>query len=124
MTTKNPRVLVIDDEKSLLKIMRRFLEKLNFEPDLAETGEKGLDLFKENPKAYDVLIIDYNLPDQTNSEFLPLLRSINPDVKIILSTGYAVEEIAQEFSHIRIDGTLQKPFSFTDLKDILKSLLQ
>ena len=124
MTTKIPRVLVIDDEKSLLKIMRRFLEKLNFKPDLAETGEKGLDLFKENPKVYDVLIIDYNLPDQTNSEFLPLLRSINPDVKIILSTGYAVEEIAQEFSHIRIDGTLQKPFSFTDLKDLLKSLLQ
>ena len=117
------RILVIDDEKSLLKILKRFLEKLNYIPELAETGEKGLALFKENPTGYDLLIIDYNLPDQMNSEFLPLLRSINPDVKIILSTGYAVEEILQEFCDIHIDGTLQKPFSFTDLKTLLQSLL-
>ena len=118
------KILVIDDEIALLKIMKRFLEKLNFIPELADTGEKGLALFKENPAAYEVLIIDFNLPDQTNSEFLPLLRSINPDVKLVLTTGYAVEEIAQEFSHIRLDGTLQKPFTFTDLKNLLESLLQ
>ena len=116
------KILVIDDEKSLLKILKRFLEKLNYVTELAETGEKGLALFKANPTTYDALIIDFNLPDQTNSEFLPLLRSINPDVKLILSTGYAVEEIAQEFSHIRLAGTLQKPFTFSDLKNLLESL--
>ena len=118
------KILVIDDEEALLKIMKRFLEKLNCIPELASTGEIGLALFKANPTAYDALIIDFNLPDQTNSEFLPHLRSINPDVKLILTTGYAVEEIAQEFSHIRLDGTLQKPFTFTDLKILLESLLQ
>ena len=117
------KILVIDDELSLLKILKRFLEKLNYIPELAETGEKGLALFRADPTAYDVLIIDFNLPDQTNSEFLPLLRSINPDVKLILSTGYAVDEIAQEFAHIRLDGTLQKPFTFTDLKTLLETLI-
>ena len=117
------KVLVIDDEPSLLKILKRFLEKLNYISDLADTGEKGLALLKANPTAYDILIIDFNLPDQTNSEFLPLLHSINPDVKLVLTTGYAVEEIAQEFSQLRLDGTLQKPFTFSDLKSLLESLL-
>ncbi len=116
------KILIIDDELSLLKIMGKFLQKLGHLSVTAENGRKGIALFKEDPSSFDAIFLDYNLPELSSHEILTELRKLNPDVKAILSTGFAVDEISKEFEKIGISGTLQKPFAFNDFKQIIDQL--
>lgn len=114
------KILIIDDEPILLKILRKFLQKLEISSETAELGRKGLELFKKEPSAFTYAIIDYNLPELSPKEIITEIRALNPEIKIILSTGYSVEEIKKELQPIKIDGTLQKPFTFNDVKNVLE----
>lgn len=116
------KILVIDDEPSLLKIMGKFLDKLKWIPVTAETGEIGQNLFKEDPSSFYGVIIDYNLPNESSEDILVSLKSLSPNLKLVLSTGFAVEEISRQYTKITIDKTLQKPFSLTDFKQMLDVL--
>ena len=116
------KILIIDDEPILLKILSKFLQKLNIPSETAELGKKGLELFKKNPLIFSYVFIDYNLPELSPKEIISEIRTLNPDIKIILSTGYSVEEIKRELQPIKIDGTLQKPFTFDDVKNVLEIL--
>ena len=113
------KILIIDDEPILLKILSKFLQKLNIPSATAEWGEKGIELVKKDPSTFSYAFIDYNLPGLSPKEIIPQIRILNPKIKIILSTGYSVDEIKRELQPIEIDGTLQKPFTFSDVKTIL-----
>lgn len=113
------KILIIDDEPILLKILSKFLQKLNIPSDTAESGEIGIELVKKDPSTFSYAFIDYNLPGLSPKEIISQIRSINPKIKIILSTGYSVEEIKRELQPIEIDGTLQKPFTFNDVQIVL-----
>jgi len=116
------KILVIDDEPSLLKIMGKFLEKLKWSSVTAETGVIGQEIYEKDPNSFYGVIIDYNLPNESSESILVYLKSLNPNLKVVLSTGFAVEEISRQFTKITIDKTLQKPFSLTDFKQMLDVL--
>ena len=118
--TETQKILIIDDEPILLKILSKFLQKLNIPSETAELGKIGLELFKRDPSSFSYAFIDYNLPELSPKEIITEIRSLNPEIKIILSTGYSVEEIKRELQPIKIDGTLQKPFTFNDVKNVLE----
>ena len=115
------KILIIDDEPSLLKILRKFLEKLDYSADTAENGELGLDLFQKAPLEYFGVIIDYNLPGSSSAEVLRKIKDSNPEIKTVLSTGFSVEEISKNFD-IKFDSTLQKPFTFAEFQEMIKNL--
>ena len=118
--TEFQKILIIDDEPILLKILGKFLQKLEIPSETAELGEKGLELFKKEPFAFSYLFLDYNLPVLSPKEIISKIRALNPEIKIILSTGYSVEEVKKELEPIKIDGTLQKPYTFNDVKKIFE----
>jgi CheY-like chemotaxis protein len=109
------KVLIIDDEPALLKIMGRFLTKLEYSAELAENGPKGIEILKKDPAGISGIIVDYNLPDMTCAELITQLRRLNKNVKIILSTGFSAQEVQRD-KQLDVNGTLQKPFTFDDFK--------
>ena len=115
------KILIIDDEPSLLKILGKFLEKLNYESITAENGDKGLEKFSETPQEFFAVIIDYNLPGSSSKDILAQIKQTNPSIKTVLSTGFSVNEISKEFN-VKIDATLQKPFTFADFKQTIEQL--
>ena len=115
------KILIIDDEPSLLKILRKFLEKLEYSADTAENGELGIDLFQKAPLDYYGVILDYNLPGSSSADVLKKLKELNPEIKAVLSTGFSVEEISKNFN-IKFDSTLQKPFTFAEFKNMITNL--
>ncbi|MHA2018370.1 MAG: response regulator, partial [Promethearchaeota archaeon] len=116
------KILIIDDETALLKILSRFLQKLEIRSETAETGREGLKIFKENPTSFSYAFIDYNLPELSAKQIINEIRNLNPKIKVVLSSGYSVDEIRKELEPLDFDGTLQKPFTFTDLKNLLEKL--
>ncbi|UYP45166.1 Regulator of RpoS [Candidatus Lokiarchaeum ossiferum] len=120
--SSSKKILIIDDELSLLKIMGKFLQKMGHSSITAENGRKGISLFGDDPSSFDAVFIDYNLPELSSHEIVKELRSLNSEIKVILSTGFAVDDISKEFDQIGINGTLQKPFAFNDFKQIIEQL--
>jgi len=116
------KVLIIDDEAPLLKIVSRFLQKLQIEGVTASNGTDGIQLFEINPLSFSCVIIDYNLPGLSSKQITHKLKELNPELKIILCTGFAADEMVTEFSPIHIDACLQKPFTFQDFQNVLKSI--
>ena len=114
--TESKKLLVIDDEPTLLKIMGRFLSKLKVDAELAENGQAGLEKLRSSPKDFKGVVVDYSLPDISCGELVGEIRKVNAEIKIILSTGFATDELHDE---IQFDAALQKPFSFGDFKSLI-----
>ncbi len=115
------KILVIDDEDLILKILGKFISK-TFEANLSEsagTGREGVSKIKSNPSDYAACIIDYNLPDMECKEIVDEIKVLNPNIKIILSTGSSAGELV---GTVGAHGSLQKPFSFDEFQKVLKEL--
>ncbi len=81
------RVLVLDDEPGLAKITARVLEKRGFQAEPRDDPEACLELLRENPKAFDVFIVDFLMPSMNGSEFIESARQCGVEAGFILLTG-------------------------------------
>ncbi len=82
-----PSILLIDDDKDICLVLSKFLTKKNFEVNVANTGEEGLKLVREN--TYDLILCDYKLPDINGIELLQKIKILTPGVAVIIITGYS-----------------------------------
>ena len=86
------KILIVDDERSLVQVLRRTLqfEFPDAQIDVAYSGEEGLSRLAE--EAYDLIIADLRMPGFDGLELIRGVRYLNPDVPIILATGYGTDE--------------------------------
>lgn len=93
--TGNERILFIDDEQSLAKLGRLFLEKLGYAVQAETNPNKALEVFAANPEQFDLIITDTSMPGLTGDQLIKKMLQIRPDMKIILCTGYS-ERVDEE----------------------------
>ena len=108
--------LVIDDEESMLEVVKYFLELEGFKVITASSGQDGIAKFRENPDAIGAVFLDLSMPGMSGEEMLVELRAIDPDMPVVIFTGHLVEE--EDF--VGVQGVLQKPFS---LEGVLEKAL-
>jgi CheY-like chemotaxis protein len=118
------RVLVVDDEDSILELAREILTAGHFQVETATDGKSALRKLRQN--RYDYTVCDLKMPDLSGQQIYELLRSTNPQAasRFIFMTGDMVNERTQEFfeRHGRI--CLAKPFSLEDFRAVFKQVLQ
>jgi two-component system, cell cycle sensor histidine kinase and response regulator CckA len=85
------RVLVVDDEPVVRRVLQRILERDGHQVTLAECGQEAIDLFAGRWKDIDVVVLDMMLPDFDGREILRRMREVNPGTRAILSSGFTVE---------------------------------
>ncbi len=102
-----PRVLVIEDEEQLGRVVRRIIEKLGFEVDLVSDASEAATLFMS--ASYDAVVSDINLPGGTGVDLLRTIRAYNLDVPVILVTGSPSLETAIEAVELGAFRFLLKP---------------
>ena len=102
-------VLVVDDDVRVLKLISQMLRLLGIHVLEASTPRAASRLFESEPGQIDMLISDVRMPGLTGPELAVHLRSIKPDLPVILMTGYA-EWLEPQWE------VLQKPFQMTDLQ--------
>ncbi|CAB1061459.1 Sensory box histidine kinase/response regulator [Olavius sp. associated proteobacterium Delta 1] len=114
-------ILLIDDEKMILEVGRELLEELGYTVLPAMSGQEAIDIFQKDQNNVDMIIMDMIMPGMSGSETFDRLRKINPDVKILLSSGYSVNGQATNILQRGCDGFIQKPFNMNQLAErILK----
>lgn len=120
-----PTVMVVDDEKELAELFSRFLELSGFDCSYYTDPHLALDNFIENSNNYCLIIVDLKMPGLDGLQLARRLREYNKTVKILLVTGYLVEENVDYDMTKRagIDIVLEKPFHFKELRPIINEIL-
>jgi signal transduction histidine kinase/CheY-like chemotaxis protein/HAMP domain-containing protein len=106
-------ILVIDDESDVRELCRDMLEPLGYTVLAADSGSAGINLFREMRGEISVVILDMIMPKTGGSEVFQALRTIDPDVKVLLCSGYSQSGFAgiDEVLKSGAVGFIQKPFS-------------
>ena len=115
------KILVIDDEQGIRDLLDTMLSRKGYDVVLAESGRKGLELFRrERP---DVIVLDLKMPGMDGLTVLQQVRSLNPKQPVIILTGAGTPETEQQVRALGVTEFVEKEFSLHLLGDSLKRLL-
>jgi PAS domain S-box-containing protein len=116
-------ILLVDDEKMILEMGSQILKYLGYNVLLAENGSTALEMYEKNQKEITLVILDLIMPKLSGKEVFDRLRQRDPQVKIIVSTGYAKEDLLQSLSNKRADGFLEKPYKIQEMAECIRGVL-
>ena len=80
-------LLLVDDEKPLLALLRKYLERAGYSVEICETGKDAISLCAAQPSRFDVVVLDLKLPDMPGEQVLPQLLAVSPTVRVLISSG-------------------------------------
>jgi two-component system cell cycle sensor histidine kinase/response regulator CckA len=115
-------VLLIEDESDVMEITREALRRLGYGVIEAANGKEAVR--KADSPDIDVALLDIKLPDMSGAQVYPLIMEANPDLKVIVFSGYALDGPAREIMDAGANGFLQKPFSIQGLSEKIKEVLK
>ena len=116
-------LLVVDDEEDLRGILNEMLTDVGYKVTTVEDGMEAISYFKDNFKEVDLVVIDMNLPKLTGKECFRHLKRLEPDVKVILSTGHSLNDEAEELLAEGVAGFIQKPFEMGYLLEVIEKII-
>jgi PAS domain S-box-containing protein len=116
-------VLFVDDEGMIIDVGREILKTLGYEVLLARGGKEAIEVYKANRDRIDMVILDMIMPDMGGGETYDLLKEINPQIKVLLSSGYSIDGQAQEIMERGCNGFIQKPFDVKQLAAKMRKIL-
>jgi PAS domain S-box-containing protein len=110
-------VLVVDDQEIIRTVSKAMLEMIGYEVLLAQSGEEGIGLFAEHRDRVRLVLLDMIMPGMGGKETFRHLRSIDPQIPVIIASGYSVEGEVDSLLRSGCNGFLQKPFSVAQLAE-------
>ncbi|HUU40761.1 MAG TPA: PAS domain S-box protein [Desulfatiglandales bacterium] len=116
-------LLLVDDEDMILEVGAHMLKILGYDVLVAKGGKEGIKKYRSKKDKIDLVILDIIMPDMGGGEVYDRIKSINPDVKVLLSSGYNIEMQAKEILQRGCDGFIQKPFDLKGLSQKIREIL-
>ncbi len=122
----NGRILIMDDESMILRFAQKALQSLGYVVETAEDGRGAIEKFqaaRDAGEPFDALILDLTIPGgMSGAEVLNQIRGIDPEIKAILSSGYADGPVMAKYREYGFSAVLGKPFTIKKLGDAVHSL--
>jgi PAS domain S-box-containing protein len=115
-------ILLVDDDETVRTVGKQMIEHLGFKVLTAADGLEGLERFKKQHEDIDCVILDLTMPHMDGEEAFREMRRVQPDVRVILSSGYNEQEVTQRFVGKGLAGFIQKPYNMTGLKKVIKAV--
>ncbi len=90
---------------------------------MARSGKEAIQLYKKNKDKIDIVILDMIMPDMGGGETYDRMKEINPDIKVLLSSGYSIDGQAEEILERGCNSFIQKPFDMKGLSNKIRGIL-
>jgi PAS domain S-box-containing protein len=116
-------ILLADDEETVLEVTKEILESLGYKVLSAHGGQEAINVYKTDGSKIDLIILDMIMPGMGGGEAFEILKGMNPDVRIILSSGYSADGQAKEILEKGVKAFLQKPFQIHELSQTVRDAL-
>jgi PAS domain S-box-containing protein len=117
-------VLVVDDDNSVGQMVVEMLEIIGCRATVCADGREALDLYRRRGAEIDVVLLDLVMPNMDGKAVFRELKQIDPQVRVLVSSGYSVDGGAQELLAEGASGFIQKPYKVADLKTSLAAVLR
>lgn len=116
-------ILLVDDERPLLTLLTKFLERRGYAVTGCETGQAALDLCAEAPSRFDLIVLDLKLPDLPGDQVLARLLEISETAKILVSSGSVWTDAQVPEERRARTASILKPFLPAELIAAMEALL-
>lgn len=116
-------ILVIDDEEAIRRMLIKTLSYVGFNVLEASTGKSGIQLYQENIEKISVVILDVIMPEMDGVKIYKELKKINPDVAVLISTGYASNKQTIALKEMGVEGFLKKPYKQSELVKAVHNIM-
>ncbi|MFL6524356.1 MAG: response regulator [Nitrososphaera sp.] len=119
------RLLVVDDDPDNAYVFKHSLLRYGFLVDAFTNPEDALQSFKSSPNRYSLVLSDGGMPSVSGNQLSKKVKEINPNVKVLLLTGFEIRGIkhSKSSSSNSVDGFAQKPIGIRELTDKILSLI-
>ncbi len=116
-------ILIVDDHETIWDFLIEILQELGYTVLLAENGEDAVEIYRENPGEIDLVLLDMIMPKLGGHKAFYLMREINPNAKILLSSGFVSESEVHDLLEQGASGFLPKPHRIIDVAKALRVAL-
>jgi two-component system response regulator PilR (NtrC family) len=121
MKKSKRKILVVDDEQNIRKLLKIFLTEEGYSVEVADNGESGLEAVKNH--IFDLVITDLKMPKLSGFDLLKGIKEISPDTIVVIVTAFGTTESAVEAMKLGAFDYIQKPFKIDDIRLIVKNAL-
>lgn len=116
-------ILIVDDQDMIVEVGKQMLDAFGYEVLIANSGTEAIDVYTTNKERIDLVILDMIMPGVSGGQTYDMLKEINPDVKVLLSSGYGIDGQAREILQRGCNGFIQKPYNMNELSKKLRGIL-
>ncbi|MCG8572348.1 MAG: response regulator [Spirochaetes bacterium] len=116
-------ILIVDDEEIVLKLAKNILKECGYTVLTAGNGEEGMEIFEKEYQHINAVLLDMAMPKMSGKEVYLKMKSIKPEIKALLASGYRQDSRIDEALQSGIDDFIQKPYTLVDLSHKIKRIL-
>jgi len=116
-------ILVVDDEPHIRTVLNSMLGYLGYEVLLASNGTEAIEILRSRDKNVDIVLLDIIMPEMGGEEAYRNIKNISPDVKVILSTGYARDQVLSDLLQKGANTLIRKPYSVGTISRVIRQTL-
>ncbi|SDT84808.1 response regulator [Desulfobacula phenolica] len=120
----NEQILLVDDEKDIVTMEKHMLERLGYQVVSSTNSIEALEIFRADPDKFDMVITDMAMPNMPGDKLSAQLIKINPDIPILLCTGFSEAVSKEKAAALGIKGFLMKPIVMKDFADKIREVLE
>jgi len=115
-------VLIVDDEEIIREVSTAMLQELGFDTVAAASGEEALEIFRREGNI-GIVLLDQVMPTMDGVTLFKELRSVRPDIKVLLASGFSQQEVSERFHGLGLNGFIQKPYALENIRNELTRIL-
>ena len=121
---RGEHVLYVDDDQPILLMVEALLERLGYRVTTVEHPREALQLVREDPQAFDLVVTDFNMPELNGLELAAELATLRPDLPVAISSGFLSDELRSAALDHRVRALLQKEYTLEQLPQLVHHLLR
>jgi two-component system, cell cycle sensor histidine kinase and response regulator CckA len=116
-------ILIVEDEQLMLRLVEKVLLQHGYQVLVASDGEAAIEVYRRHKLEIDVVLLDVGLPKLTGWDVLLKMKEQNPDVRVVIATGFLEPKMKIEMSRVTVKHFVDKPYMLDEVVETLQSLI-
>lgn len=117
-------ILIVEDEPRMLRLLEKVLSRHGYEVLAASDGEQAIEVYRCYKPRIGVVLLDVGLPKTTGWQVLLKMKEENPDVRVVIASGYLEPKMKAEMSGAGVRHFVNKPYRLAEVEKTVRSLIE
>ena len=117
-------ILVVEDERLMLRLLEKVFSREGYQVLAVPDGEEAVEVYHRYKLKIDAVLLDVGLPKMTGWQVLSNLKQENPDVRVVIASGYLEPKRKAEMSTVGVNGFVNKPYRIDELVKTIRNVIE